>query len=98
VALHLSSPCMPSWHGQGQLYICLCTPYLKILSVLQTVLLNVTKIGEYYMVVTGGIVEGNESWPDLMYCLVTCLDELRETTNTKILDFMTHIYVLSFTP
>ena len=48
---------MPSWHGQGQLFICLCTPYLKILSLLQTVLLNVTKIGENYMVVTGGIVE-----------------------------------------
>jgi hypothetical protein len=44
---------MPSWHGQGQLRIYLCTAYLKILSVLQTVLLNVT-IGENYMVVIGG--------------------------------------------
>jgi hypothetical protein len=28
---------MPSWHEQGQLCIYLCTAYLKILSVLQTV-------------------------------------------------------------
>jgi hypothetical protein len=58
VELHRSSPCMPSWHGQGQLYIYLCTPYLKILSVLQIVLLNVTKIGENYLVVMGRGGEG----------------------------------------
>lgn len=98
MALHLSSPCMPSWHTQGQLYIYLCTAYFKILSVLQAVLLNVTKIGENYMIVMGGDCGRNESWPNLIYRRGTCLDELRRTTNTKIFDFITQIYVLSFTP